>query len=122
MQSMIVGLRVPLIWAKRASLSLAGDLGAVRIASRTLDATDVKRLSAWRFMYRREFGLEGRVRPRAAKPWSINAGYAIGSVQPVVQSGIVDGYTPFDQPLLTRRAWLGIMVAIDPATGQRRRR
>ena len=120
-QAMSLGLRVPLLWSRRASVSLAGDLAIARVASKTRDGTSTDVFSDWRMMYRPEVGVEARFRPTRTTAWSFNAGYAVGRLRAVRNQVVYDGYGPFDTPLNTKRAWLGVIWQIDPAAGQRRR-
>ena len=120
-QAMSLGLRVPLLWSRRASLSLMGDVAIARAATKTRDGTSTDVFSDWRMMYRPEVGGEMRFRLTNRKAWSFNAGYAVGQLRAVRNQVVFDGYGPFDNPLNTKRAWLGIIWQVDPAAGQRRR-
>lgn len=120
MQAAAFGLRVPVLRGKRAALSLLGDLGIQRIGTKTKNATGDAVRSAWRMMYRPEVGAEARVAPSANRGFWLTAGYAVGQVRPFTQQGIADGYAPFENPLDIKRAWLGVIVAIDPTAGRRR--
>lgn len=122
MESALLGLRVPLISARRGSLALVGDLGIARAATKTSDSADVVRLKAWRMVYRPEIGAEARWKPRAKRALSLSGGVAIGQLRPVRNMVVADGYGPFDAALRTKRAWIGLMFALDPEAAMRRRR
>lgn len=122
MESALLGLRVPLLRTRRGSLSLVGDLGIARAATKTRDSADVVRFKAWRMVYRPQIGAEARWKPRARRALSLSGGVAIGQLRPVRNMVVADGYGPFDAAVQTKRAWLGLMFALDPASASRRRR
>ncbi len=106
------GLRVPVIHRARVSLSVIGDLGIAGISTVTRDSTNVDRRSARRIMYQPEAGIEGSWQPSQRAPLSITGGATIAELRPFVRDYIVDGYSPFSEPIGSRRIWVGVVVRL----------
>ncbi len=108
------GLRVPVVVRARVSLSVIGDLGIARITTATRDSTTVDRRSARMIMYQPEAGVEGSWQPLQRAPLSVIGGATIAELRPFVRDVIADGYDPFNQPIGSRRIWLGLSLRSGP--------
>lgn len=108
------GVRVPVIHRARVSLSVIGDLGIAGISTSTRDSTNVERRSARMIMYQPEAGVEASWQPSQRAPLSITGGATIAELRPFVREYIADGYSPFSEPIGTRRIWLGVAVGLGP--------
>lgn len=113
LESGSVGVRAPLAHLARMTVSLLGTVGIARINTGTRDSTQKERLSARRLMFVPEAGADVRWQPVVRIPFALNAGVAIGSIRPIVEDRVADGYTPFNDPLGLRRVWLGMAYAFD---------
>jgi hypothetical protein len=98
----------------RVSLSVIGGLGIARITTATRDSANVEWRQARMIMYQPEAGVEGSWQPLQRTPISITTGATIAELRPFARDAVVDGYTPFNQPIGTRRIWLGVAYRLWP--------
>ncbi len=108
LESGSIGVRLPLLHRARMTFSLLGTLGVARIGTESRDSTQRSRLDARRLMYVPEAGADLRWQPTVRVPIALTAGAAIGSIRPFYRERIEDGYTPFNEALGLRRAWVGV--------------
>ncbi len=108
-----IGVLAPVLHRARITFSLAGALGIVRIGTESRDSIGRAALAARRLMYVPEVGLDWRWRPSLRHPIGLTAGAAIGSIRPITEDRVADGYTPFNRELGLWRVWLGVNYAFD---------
>ena len=120
MELAIVGIRLPLVHTKRASIAIAGDFGGARVATNTRDAADSSRFKDWKFVMRPELGVDARWQPKKNNVVSIRLGASIGRLISPSSTQIADGYAPFQDRSEFKRVWLGLMWKIPAAPARRR--
>lgn len=87
---------------------LAANVGLAWVKSTTSGVTSGRSLSASKTLWLREIGAELAWSPSARLPLTLEAAAGFGMYAPLEESGIVDGYTPFESDFSAMRLRLGL--------------
>ena len=105
-------LAVALLQSGRSSLGLVGGLVVGRLGSDTEGLTSGKRISADKTVWGADIGGEGRWFFSSVVPVGLEAAFSIGRLNPARNSGIADGYTPFERSFGFTRLRVGVVLEL----------
>jgi hypothetical protein len=94
--------------AQRVTLAVTADLTLASIRADTRGLTSGDGLSASKTLWGAALGARASWRPVRRVPLALELGAAIGTLSPVSEDRVVDGYTPFESPFEVRRVQLGV--------------
>ena len=108
MTTLAVGLGFPLLQRAGFTVGLTVDarLGNVSADTRGLDSGN--RIGARKSLWGADVGLQGSWVPFARLPVALEGALALGGLRPPISEEVLDGYTPFNNGFIVRRARLGI--------------
>lgn len=102
------GAALRVLRTARVSVSLTGDLSLASVRADTRGETSGGRLSASKTLWGATLGARAAWTPVMRVPLALELGVGIGTLSPIKEDDVVDGYTPFESQFQVRRAQLGI--------------
>lgn len=102
------GAALRVLRAQRVSVSLTGDLSLASVRADTRGETSGGRLSASKTLWGAALGARAAWTPMMRVPLALELGVGIGTLSPVSEDDVVDGYTPFENHFRICRAQLGV--------------
>jgi hypothetical protein len=94
--------------AERVSVSLTGDLSLASVRADTRGETSGGRLSASKTLWGGTLGARADWTPLTRLPLALELGVGIGTLSPIREDDVVDGYTPFESHFEIRHAQAGV--------------
>jgi hypothetical protein len=94
--------------AERVSVALTGDLSLASMRADTRGETSGGRLFASKTLWGATLGARAAWTPMRRVPLDLELGVGIGTLSPIREDDVVDGYTPFESQFEVRRAQFGI--------------